>query len=115
MAKLLRRLLCAVAMVIMIVSLCTVCFAESAQEIVCYEHGDVDSNNHITNTDAIYVMSHYMFDDEEDDVEDIFKFKGTIHSYYAPTWEWDKTANTAEVTIRCGCGNVIATYTTGNA
>lgn len=141
MAKFIRRMFCAAATILLIVALGTVCFAVGDQETVCYEHGDVDGDGKVTNTDAIYIMYNYMFGDERfpinqewdfdgdsntdnkdavyimyhfmfDDLED-YKLNGTIHSYYAPTWTWDETAHTAEVTFKCGCGKT-DTYTTGN-
>lgn len=103
---------------------------------VCFKQGDVSPDGVITAADAIYLLyaSFPMFKDEyplnqdcdfEDDgvidrmdaiyllyasndltAED-YPLKEMVHNYHAPVWSWDEAAQTASVTLKCGCGQEV--------
>lgn len=105
----------------------------SADEPVCYNHGDVNGDGVIDNRDAIYTLYHFMYGGEQYPVDQDWDFnndgkhsnqdaiyvlyasmfeedpdyqlKGFIHNYHAPTWEWSEHEEAdAQVSFKCACG-----------
>ncbi len=65
MSKLTKRLLCIAAMILVVISLSLLGFAEESpqiQEPECYQHGDVNTDGSVDTRDAVHVLYHIMFE-----------------------------------------------------
>lgn len=130
-----KRLLVLVAAVLLLVSVMGVtAFAaqtEATDEPVCYEHGDVNGDGVVNRLDAVRLLFHTMFPQNEaysvnqecdfagngnEDRQDVIfllfawmgmkELNGTVHNYFDPIWTWDTTGETptAQVSLKCACG-----------
>ncbi len=133
MARLSKLLLCAALVVLMLVVLCPAepALALSADDPVCFDHDDVNGDGIVNVEDAIYILYHFIFGEEqyplahEHDFKldgvldredalyllhairegtDEYPLQGIVHEYYPPVWSWDEYSGTVRVTFKCGCG-----------
>ena len=136
MAKTAKRLLMSALLALLVVAFGAAAVSaavSTAEEPVCYLHGDVNPDGKITKDDALYLLyaTFDVFADEyplnqdgdfqkdgilsKDDAlyllyatfdvfADEYPLAGTIHTYHSPVWSWDEEAETASVTFKCGCG-----------
>lgn len=126
-----KRLLVLLAAVMLLASVLGMAAlaADTADEPVCYEHGDVNGDGHIDSRDAIRTLFYVLwpssisvnqdcdFNGDQDVTQKdaiyllyvslgMYESKGTIHNYYDPIWTWDTTGTepTAQVSLKCACG-----------